>query len=31
MSGTDAVTYTRERPAMSAFVLEDGVVTGIRV
>ena len=26
MSGTDASTYTRERPGMSAFVLEDGVV-----
>jgi len=26
MSGTDAPTYTRERPGMSAFVLEDGVV-----
>jgi predicted dithiol-disulfide oxidoreductase (DUF899 family) len=26
MSGTDALTYTRERPGMSAFVLEDGVV-----
>jgi predicted dithiol-disulfide oxidoreductase (DUF899 family) len=26
MSGTDAATYTRERPGMSAFVLEDGVV-----
>jgi predicted dithiol-disulfide oxidoreductase (DUF899 family) len=25
-SGTDAATYTRERPGMSAFVLEDGVV-----
>src|SRR5881628_1656028 len=24
--GTDAVTYTRERPGMSAFALEDGVV-----
>ncbi len=24
--GTDAPTYTRERPGMSAFVLEDGVV-----
>ncbi|MEX2307354.1 MAG: DUF899 domain-containing protein [Pirellulales bacterium] len=24
--GTDAATYTRERPGMSAFVLEDGVV-----
>ena len=26
MSGTDAATYTRERPGMSAFVVEDGVV-----
>jgi predicted dithiol-disulfide oxidoreductase (DUF899 family) len=26
MSGTDADTYTRERPGMSAFVREDGVV-----
>jgi predicted dithiol-disulfide oxidoreductase (DUF899 family) len=26
MSGTDAPTYARERPGMSAFVLEDGVV-----
>jgi predicted dithiol-disulfide oxidoreductase (DUF899 family) len=26
MSGTDASTYTRERPGVSAFVLEDGVV-----
>jgi predicted dithiol-disulfide oxidoreductase (DUF899 family) len=26
MSGTDADTYTRERPGMSAFVLEDGVI-----
>jgi predicted dithiol-disulfide oxidoreductase (DUF899 family) len=25
-SGTDAATYTRERPGMSAFVLENGVV-----
>jgi len=25
-SGTDAATYTRERPGMSAFALEDGVV-----
>jgi len=25
-SGTDAATYTRERPGVSAFVLEDGVV-----
>ncbi|RWH78706.1 MAG: DUF899 domain-containing protein [Mesorhizobium sp.] len=25
MSGTDMATYTRERPGMSAFVLEDGV------
>lgn len=24
--GTDAATYTRERPGMSAFVLEDGVI-----
>jgi predicted dithiol-disulfide oxidoreductase (DUF899 family) len=26
MAGTDAATYTRERPGMSAFALEDGVV-----
>jgi predicted dithiol-disulfide oxidoreductase (DUF899 family) len=26
MSGTDVGTYTRERPGMSAFALEDGVV-----
>jgi predicted dithiol-disulfide oxidoreductase (DUF899 family) len=26
MCGTDAATYTRERPGMSAFVREDGVV-----
>ncbi|MEI8699137.1 DUF899 domain-containing protein [Mesorhizobium mediterraneum] len=26
MSGTDTATYTRERPGMSTFVLEDGVV-----
>ena len=26
MSGTDVAAYTRERPGMSAFVLEDGVV-----
>jgi predicted dithiol-disulfide oxidoreductase (DUF899 family) len=26
MTGTDIATYTRERPGMSAFVLEDGVV-----
>jgi predicted dithiol-disulfide oxidoreductase (DUF899 family) len=26
MSGTDVPTYTRERPGMSTFVLEDGVV-----
>jgi predicted dithiol-disulfide oxidoreductase (DUF899 family) len=26
MTGTDAATYTRERPGMSAFVREDGVV-----
>ena len=25
-TGTDAATYTRERPGLSAFVLEDGVV-----
>ena len=25
MTGTDAATYTRDRPGMSAFVLEDGV------
>jgi predicted dithiol-disulfide oxidoreductase (DUF899 family) len=26
LSGTDAATFTRERPGMSAFVLEDGVI-----
>ena len=26
MTGTDAATYTRERPGLSAFVLDDGVV-----
>jgi predicted dithiol-disulfide oxidoreductase (DUF899 family) len=26
MTGTDQATYTRERPGMSAFALEDGVV-----
>jgi len=26
MAGTDALTYTRERPGMSAFALEDGAV-----
>jgi predicted dithiol-disulfide oxidoreductase (DUF899 family) len=26
MTGTDIATYTRERPGMSAFVLEDGIV-----
>jgi predicted dithiol-disulfide oxidoreductase (DUF899 family) len=26
MSGTDAATYSRERPGVSAFILEDGVV-----
>jgi predicted dithiol-disulfide oxidoreductase (DUF899 family) len=26
MSGTDAATYARERPGLSAFVLQDGVV-----
>jgi predicted dithiol-disulfide oxidoreductase (DUF899 family) len=26
MTGTDEATYTRERPGMSAFALEDGVV-----
>jgi predicted dithiol-disulfide oxidoreductase (DUF899 family) len=26
MSGTDPATYVRERPGMSAFVLEDGIV-----
>ena len=26
MSGTDAATFTRERPGMSAFALEDGVI-----
>src|SRR3546814_2694913 len=24
--GTDAATYTRDRPGMSSFVLEDGVI-----
>jgi predicted dithiol-disulfide oxidoreductase (DUF899 family) len=27
MCGTDAPTFSRDRPGMSAFVLEDGVVT----
>jgi hypothetical protein len=27
MTGTDVATYTRERPGMSAFALEDGVST----
>jgi hypothetical protein len=27
MTGTDVATYARERPGMSAFVLEDGVST----
>ncbi len=26
MAGTDRATYTRERPGMSAFVLEDGII-----
>jgi predicted dithiol-disulfide oxidoreductase (DUF899 family) len=26
MTGTDVATYIRERPGMSAFMLEDGVV-----
>jgi len=26
MTGTDPATYTRERPGMSAFILEDGIV-----
>src|SRR5687768_5506420 len=26
MTGTDAATYTRERPGMSAFVLDEGVI-----
>jgi len=26
MSGTDAATYSRERPGLSAFVLDDGIV-----
>ena len=26
MTGTDVATYTRERPGMSAFVLEDGII-----
>jgi predicted dithiol-disulfide oxidoreductase (DUF899 family) len=26
MTGTDTATYTRERPGVSAFVLEDGIV-----
>jgi len=26
MTGTDAATYTRERPGVSAFVLDDGIV-----
>jgi len=26
MTGTDVATYTRDRPGLSAFVLEDGVV-----
>jgi predicted dithiol-disulfide oxidoreductase (DUF899 family) len=26
MTGTDVATYARERPGMSAFVLEDGVI-----
>ena len=26
MSGTDPATYTRERPGMSAFALEDGII-----
>jgi predicted dithiol-disulfide oxidoreductase (DUF899 family) len=27
MAGTDTATYLRERPGMSAFVLEDGAAT----
>jgi predicted dithiol-disulfide oxidoreductase (DUF899 family) len=26
MTGTDVATYARERPGLSAFVLEDGIV-----
>ena len=26
MTGTDVATYTRDRPGLSAFTLEDGVV-----
>ena len=26
MTGTDVATYTRDRPGLSAFVLEDGLV-----
>ena len=26
MTGTDVATYVRERPGMSAFALEDGIV-----
>jgi hypothetical protein len=26
MTGTDVATYTRDRPGMSPFALEDGVV-----
>ena len=26
MAGTDVITYAREKPGMSTFVLEDGVV-----
>jgi predicted dithiol-disulfide oxidoreductase (DUF899 family) len=26
MTGTDAATYTRERPGMSSFILQDGVI-----
>ena len=26
MTGTDVPTYTRERPGLSAFTLEDGIV-----
>ncbi len=26
MTGTDVATYARERPGMSAFALEDGIV-----
>ena len=29
MTGTDVATYTRERPGMSAFALEDGVVSNL--